>query len=170
MINSAPVLTFWVAGQALPQGSTKSFVVKKGPRAGAVITTSTSKGLPHWRRAVIDGAQAAARGIEVPLRGPLEVELFFVFPRLKGHFGKKGLLLSAPIAVDKQPDIDKIQRAIFDALEQSGVILNDGQIAHVAGVTKVYGPRPGVRVRLNAWQPSEYALIYGEAPEQVELI
>jgi Holliday junction resolvase RusA-like endonuclease len=56
----------------------------------------------------------------------------FRFPRNKGHFNRHGALLpSAPAYKATKPDLDKCARAVFDSIEQAGLILNDSQIISV---------------------------------------
>jgi crossover junction endodeoxyribonuclease RusA len=102
--------TFIVLGVAQPQGSTKSFKVKDGP----VITTSDNRQLKPWRQAV--AAEALAAGLPL-LEGGVELSCEFAFARPKGHYGKRGLLPSAPRHHTVTPDKDKCVRAIGDALK-----------------------------------------------------
>lgn len=134
----------WVAGVAQPQGSARGF--KKGNR---VIVTSDNKSLRPWRHAVTSEAQqkAAFAGPDSPLSGALDLELAFVFPRPAGHYGKRGLLATAPVVKSSRPDVDKLARAVIDALADAGIFHNDAQVARLMA-SKVYGDRPGCRIRL----------------------
>jgi crossover junction endodeoxyribonuclease RusA len=129
------VVAFWVAGLAAPQGS-------KNPWGG-----ESSKQLRPWRNDV-KAAAAKAMGSEPPAFGPIDLVCHFVFQRPKAHFGTGGkaevLKESAPLFVVKQPDLDKLVRAIGDAL--TGVVYrDDSQIASLH-TTKTYGDRPGVLI------------------------
>ena len=125
-------ITFFAPGDPRPQGSAKAFVVGKR----AVVTTAT-KGLYPWRATV--GASARAEGVSpamAPERGPVSVGLAFVFRRPPSHFTGKGALRSgAPKNIGK-PDLDKLCRAVLDAL--TGVAWDDD--SQVVGIlaTKTY--------------------------------
>ena len=58
-----------------------------------------------------------------------------------------GLLPSAPAEHTVRPDADKLARSLLDAISDAGVWRDDAQVAELH-VRKVYGDRPGVRVRL----------------------
>ena len=96
-------IEFHVRGLPASQGSTRAYVVHGKP----IITTS-SKGLATWRRLVADVAQAYAP--TEPWDGPVGIELHFGIPKPK----------SAPkrrrVWPDKRPDLDKLTRAVLDAL------------------------------------------------------
>lgn len=103
------MISFSVKGNPSPQGSKR--------HVGRGIMIEASRGLPAWRRAIIDAAQHAHQG--EPLDGPLTVVLEIRLPNLKRPRWRKpatGL------------DLDKLQRAVGDALEKSGVITNDARI------------------------------------------
>jgi Holliday junction resolvase RusA-like endonuclease len=139
----------WVAGVAQPQGSARGF--KAGNR---VIITTDNKNLRPWRHAVTSEVQQkmAFAGPEEPLAGPIGLELVFVFPRLKGHYGSKGLLASAPREHAVRPDLDKLARAVIDALADAGLLRNDAQVAALMA-SKRYGDRPGCQIRLSTeWE------------------
>jgi Holliday junction resolvase RusA-like endonuclease len=99
---------------------------------------------PHhkgWRDEVITAARMAmgTQGTEKFL-GPLKVELLFEMP--KGSTVRRH-------SPETAPDVDKLTRTIFDALEQAGVVQNDAQICDVHAV-KIYGTtRTGVTIEVN---------------------
>jgi Holliday junction resolvase RusA-like endonuclease len=128
---------------AQPQGSARAF--KAGNR---VIVTTDNKGLRPWRHAVTSEAQLHfGERSQDPLRGPVELELLFVFPRIAGHYGVRGVKASAPLAHTVRPDVDKLARAVIDSLADAGVVKNDAQVARLVA-TKIYGAKPGCRIRL----------------------
>jgi Holliday junction resolvase RusA-like endonuclease len=99
---------------------------------------------PHhkgWRDEVISAAKTAMGVQELEkFLGPLKVELLFELP--------KGPTVSRHNPAVK-PDVDKLTRTIFDALEIAGVVQNDSQICDVHAV-KVYGTtRTGVTISLS---------------------
>jgi len=138
------VWEIWVAGVAQPQGSARAFKFKDHVRI-----TSDNRSLRPWRQAVTAEAQMkmAAAGPDEAVTGPVALELSFVFPRLQAHFGAKGLRDSAPTVVAVRPDVDKLARAVIDALAAAGLIHNDAQVALLTA-SKVYGSKPGCRIRL----------------------
>ena len=79
------------------------------------------------------------------IEGPVEVQAHFVFPRPKSHYHsskkRQGELRGdAPLWHTSAPDLDKLQRAIGDAL--AGVVIrDDAQIARWR-VSKSYGQTP----------------------------
>lgn len=91
--------TFFVPGHPRPQGS-------KDPLGGFRMKES-SKHLPSWRRAISKVARTEAS----PIVGPVEVELLFIMPRPLATPKRR----PTPPAV-KRPDVDKLARAVFDAL------------------------------------------------------
>jgi crossover junction endodeoxyribonuclease RusA len=122
------VISFIVYGAPVPQGS-------KNPWGGE----ANPKTRP-WRAAVSAAAADAMDG-QALLAGPVELTVEFVFPRPKSHFGtgrNAGVLKdTAPEYVTKAPDLDKLTRAIGDAL--TGVVFrDDAQVADLS-VRKVYG-------------------------------
>ena len=122
----APWLEFTVAGVPVPQGSKRAFTTK----TGKVVLTEEPQ-LYSWRQDVAARAQAA-RGNRLPLAGEVLVMCWFFFPRPATHFGRRGVLPSAPRRpVGKRNDIDKLLRAILDALTAAGIYGDDGQVTDV---------------------------------------
>lgn len=118
-----------VQGVPIPQGSMRGFVV--GGRAR--LTSDNPKTRP-WKAAVTADASAAvhAAGLPHPAYGhePVAVSIAFTLPRPKGHFGVKGVLPSAPKHPTSAPDLDKLARAVLDAL--TGIAYRDD--AQVVGL------------------------------------
>lgn len=136
-----PELSFWVPGIPQPQGSTRSF--KRGAK---IVTTSANKNLKPWRQMVTLQAQAAMAGANAMTHTAVAVSVAFVFPRPKGHHGKRGLLPSAPVDHLVKPDLDKLLRGVLDGLTEAGVFHDDSQVVSVVA-TKVYTPTPpGARI------------------------
>ena len=132
-VRTDATIMFQVHGLPAPQGSTRAFVVKGKP-----IITSTAKGLSAWRRLVADVAQDFAP--EQPWQGPVGIDLHFGLPQPK----------SAPktrrVWPDKRPDLDKLTRAVLDALTYV-VFADDSQVVEIRA-TKDYGA-PGVAVEVH---------------------
>lgn len=100
-------VNFYVEGRPAPQGSKKS--------VGRGRFVEASKYLPAWRAAVVSAARLAYAGepINVPCR--LRVIVFLDKP-------KKPKFDVAPAVM---PDVDKLARAIGDALKIAGLIEDD---------------------------------------------
>ncbi|MGR6028991.1 RusA family crossover junction endodeoxyribonuclease [Rhodococcus erythropolis] len=100
------MIKFFVPGAPAPQGS------KRHVGHGRMV--ESSKALGPWRERVALAAHSHADGL---MGGPIGIRLKFVMPRPKSTPKR-----TTPPAV-KRPDIDKISRAILDAI--TGVIIAD---------------------------------------------
>lgn len=132
---------FDVDGVPVPQGSMRGF------RAGSrVILTSDNKKTRPWKDQVRDAVRDL-RGDSPPLSGPVRVMLTFCMPRPKYHLDRHGAVRAdAPSRHDKKPDVDKLSRAVLDALTEAGVWKDDSQVAELDAV-KLYtdgGGKPGL--------------------------
>lgn len=137
-------VAFWCAGIPEGQGSMRAFV--RGGRARVVH--NSPRALGDWRGSIATAARGTGKD---PFLGPLQVVATFYLPRPRGHYGKRGLLPSAPLYPAVTPDLDKMLRALLDAL--TGVLwLDDKQVVQV-WCSKAYttsadddDQRPGVSV------------------------
>lgn len=120
---------FFVAGNPAPQGSKSAFV-----RGGRAVMVESSKRLKPWREAI---AKAAAKCFDAPSgpSSPIELCLTFHLPTPKKP--RRTMPTS-------KPDIDKLTRAVCDAL--TGVVYHDD--SQVVSVTahKRYAIEPGVLI------------------------
>jgi Holliday junction resolvase RusA-like endonuclease len=78
------------------------------------------------------------------------LQLHFYFPRPASHYRKDGVHLrgSAPLEMFVRPDLDKLIRAIGDALMDAGVLRDDSQLAGI-DAEKEYaepGTAPGAQI------------------------
>ena len=142
-----PQVEFQVAGLPIGQGSKTYVPTPAGPRS----KESNEKKLRPWRNDVADAAQRAM-GDRAPFHQPISLRATFVFPRPQSHYGSGrnagSVKPSAPGWKTSTPDLDKLVRAVGDAL--SGICFrDDAQIVDLA-VTKIYGQHPGVTVRVRA--------------------
>lgn len=141
-------VSFFAPGLPVPKGSTRSFgrVLPNGKVA--VATTSTSKGLKSWEGTV---ALAAMQAKAKMLEGPVVVRLIFRLPRPKGHYTGKGELKPSALAVsEKKPDLDKLIRAVLDAL--TGVCWrDDAQVCYLAAEKRYAGSACGVEVLIEGY-------------------
>lgn len=113
--------SFFVPGEPITEGSTRAFT--SGQRV--VVTHDRGPELDQWRLKVAHAAEAAAReaGWEPRHDGPVAVTAAFFLPRPKSAKGR--------IFPHVKPDLDKLQRAVGDALapyKRPGVIKDDSRI------------------------------------------
>jgi crossover junction endodeoxyribonuclease RusA len=143
-------LTVTVAGKPAPQGS------KARGRNGGLY--DMSKGLEQWRRTVALTVRSHLPSASWPddaIGGPAAVTVVFLMPRPRDHYraGKFAAVVkeSAPLHPATRPDVDKLARAVLDALKMSGAIKDDGQVVTLAAVKK-YGAAgsTGARIHLEA--------------------
>jgi Holliday junction resolvase RusA-like endonuclease len=131
-----------VLGEPQPQGS-KTVIQQKGRRPRMI---EDNPGTAPWRERVERAAAAAMTGRHSGyprdlLTGPLELRVTFVFRRPAGHFGtgrNAGRLKpSAPLYVRTRPDVDKLLRAIGDAI--TGTVCRDDAQLVIVHAEKHYG-------------------------------
>lgn len=113
------IVGFSVYGIPKGQGN----LTVRGGRAVEGKTHSAASAFASWRSALIDKARAAAERVGQFPDGPLEVWLTFFLPR---PASKK----KAAWCITK-PDIDKLERAVLDALTLSGLIVDDSRVCRV---------------------------------------
>jgi DNA-binding CsgD family transcriptional regulator len=126
------VIALEVRGRPVPQGSGRSFV--SGSRA---IHVTTSAPLLAWRGAIATEARTGMAGRPL-LEGPVALEVEFrPAARPARHWlpaNARRLLrvlrLDAPVHHASAPDIDKLCRAVMDALS-SVVWVDDRQVARL---------------------------------------
>lgn len=127
--------TFRVASLPVPKGSMKAWV-----RGKHAVLTSDNKGLKGWEAIVRAQAQAHVHALEL---GPVAISLAFALGRTKSlpkRFERPHLT---------KPDLDKLARAVLDAL--TGVAFNDdAQVTRLDCVKRyaLEGEQPGVLVSL----------------------
>lgn len=128
-------LQMFVPGRPAPQGSKR--------HVGNGILVESSKAVAPWRTTL---AWHAAQLYHAPLLDtPLAVQIEFVMPR-PASCPKR----TTPAAT-KRPDIDKLARAVLDAL--SGVVWRDDSLIVDLHPTKRLaepGEQPGARIRVCA--------------------
>ena len=144
----ADTIDFFVAGEPVPQGSTKSFYIKKLDR---VVTTHGNRNTERWRQRIATEAQhtnetRAANFFCDDRRCGYQVTLDFVFTKPKSTPKKHNLNT-------KRPDLDKLIRAVLDGI--TGVLIpDDAQVISITA-SKSYccgDEAPGLRIsvrRLN---------------------
>lgn len=137
----APALSVFVPGKPAPQGSKRYL----GQRGGKAIAVESSKALPSWR-ADVRAAVAELVDGRPPIAGPVLVALVFVMPRPASTPKNR-----TPAAI-KRPDLDKLTRAILDAVGSAGAWGDDSQVTdlHAAKRLALVDERPGVWIEITA--------------------
>lgn len=120
-----PDFTIHVDGTAQPQGSKRTF---KHPHTGETVLVDASKKTRPWRSSVVKAIKEQTGGKQL-FDGAVSVDIFYALPRPKSHYrtGRFSHVLkgTAPIHHTEKPDGDKLDRAIYDALTESGIIRDD---------------------------------------------
>ena len=105
--------------------------------------------LKPWRNAV---ALEASRYGQNKITGPVRLSVSFMFERPKSHLTKSGLAKSAPLQPIYKPDLDKLTRAVGDALSVNCHLLqDDSQITEIKA-TKRYclgSEEPGALIQID---------------------
>lgn len=149
MIGNGSV-AFRVFGKPISQGSMRSI------GAGRPMIHSSKKLLP-WREGV---AWIAKQTWECePILGPVVLHCLFKLKRPKCHYGTGGnsmkLLAKAPMRHRQTPDVDKLVRAIEDAL--TGIVYKDDAQVDEVHATKKWaevGEQEGVVIIIDT-EPAE---------------
>ena len=133
-------IQFFVHGIPKAQGS------KRHVGGGIMVEASD---LAPWRKLIVDEAVRVREDWEgFQFAGPIQVRFTFWFRRPKGHYGTGRnagqVKRTAPRWRASAPDIDKLCRAVADALTISGLILDDRLIVSMEA-EKRYG-NPGVLI------------------------
>jgi Holliday junction resolvase RusA-like endonuclease len=105
--------------------------------------------LKPWRNAV---ALEARRYGQNKIAGPVRLSVTFMFERPKSHLTKSGLAKGAPLQPIYKPDLDKLTRAVGDALSINCHLLqDDSQITEIKA-TKRYclgSEEPGALIQID---------------------
>lgn len=140
-------LTIHVIGIPVPQGSKVANSFGRGVR-----DTNATK-LKPWRADVAGTAGDTARAAGwVTLDAPALVEITFYMPRLAGHYGTGRnvgrLKPSAPWWCSVKPDVDKLARAILDALTDAAVLRDDARVARLVVEKRYADAATGARITI----------------------
>lgn len=133
-----------VPGVPIPEGSVRTFQMK-----GRAFTTHSNPGtLARYRNDIRNVWTIDPRGGHrdpAPEVGPFRLAVTFTFKRPADHYTTKGVLKGekyarpAPTWVEKKPDVDKLVRAVADAL--TGYAWHDDKQVVMVEATKVWGER-----------------------------
>jgi crossover junction endodeoxyribonuclease RusA len=149
----ADVLTVDVPGDPISQGSLRSF-----ERGGRTFTKSSNAGpLERWRgdiRSEVKASQGRQRVDTWPLEGPIAMRMSFALARPQAHFlpanskrPKPELRLDAPHWAPGGKDIDKLARAVLDALT-GFVYVDDSQVVSIVAAKRYCAPAEGPGLHL----------------------
>lgn len=134
--------SFTVPGAAAPQGSKRAIRLRNGRVA---LVESSARVKPY--RAVVALAAREAWS-QPPVTGAVTVRLDFTFARPKSHFTAKGAIRSGAPHFPGKPDIDKLCRAVLDAL--TGVVYADDAQVQTLVAVKGYGLTPETEIEICA--------------------
>lgn len=135
-------VTIHVNGTPAPQGS-KSFMGRTP--TGRAILVESSKRVKPWR-AIVNAAARQHMQDRPPAVGAVAVAIQFVLPRPKNLPKTR----PTPPAI-KRPDIDKLERAILDAI--TGVCFHDdSQVTKIESTKRIAEPgeQPGATITIKA--------------------
>jgi crossover junction endodeoxyribonuclease RusA len=152
------ILDIFVPGHPKPKGSMRAFQVP----GGKTVVTSSSTSTKAWGDAV--RLHVASWATKFVKDGPVAVALDFVLPRPKSAPKTKPRRWALAA---KKPDIDKLERAIFDAL--TGVIWgDDSQVVETRHRKRVaWEEPPGVHIIVETIDPETEIVVScgsGRAP------
>lgn len=130
-------IEFWVPGLPQPQGSKRGFVTP----SGKVSMVESAAGVKPWRSDVKVFAAEAMIGRPL-MSGPVFLHCDFVMKRPVSTPKTR----PTPPAI-KKPDLDKLLRAIGDALKGT-VYAEDSMIVEMVGTKRIAeeGEQPGVQI------------------------
>jgi Holliday junction resolvase RusA-like endonuclease len=126
-----PLLTIEVRGTPVAQGSMSAYV-----RGGhAVVTDQKRSRLKPWREAVRSTAVdvAGPNWTPIPREQPLRVRIWVALPRPASAPKRRR---TWPVG-HQSGDVDKLARAILDALTDAGIWTDDSQVTELH-ITKDY--------------------------------
>ncbi|MCP4903015.1 MAG: RusA family crossover junction endodeoxyribonuclease [bacterium] len=151
-------VSFEVFGTPRPKGSKKAYVM-----AGkAILVECNQKLLVPWKRLVT--AAAVENRPPRPIKGPVEVTLYFWFERPRAHFRagkyKDQRKPAAPYYHSYRPDIDKLARAVLDCL--TGIVYEDDAQVCVLNMRKAYSDSPKIGVSIDVRPKSELEVVRRE--------
>jgi crossover junction endodeoxyribonuclease RusA len=111
----------------------------------------------QWRAQV---QQAAILAMTETFEGPVLVQLSFELPRPATHYlpvnsrrSEPELSRSSPPHVTTMPDLDKLVRAICDALTDAGVWKDDAQVVNLMAAKRYATSHPRVVIRVQEVMP-----------------
>jgi len=144
-MNPSRICSLWVPGRPVPQGSKRPIRTKSGRM---IVLDSSGERLTSWRDWLAHSVLAVLPPPWSPCARAIRVQADFDMERPKAHYRHNGAVKpSAPAAHCQRPDIDKLSRALLDAL--TGIVwLDDSQVDALI-VRKRWARDPGVHLAID---------------------
>ena len=152
MLINFPDSPIFCAGVPVPKGSTKAFM-----RRGKPVITGDNERTKPWQHVIT----TLCYGKRSYADAAVGVSLAFFVPRPKGHYRNGVLRKDAPRFPTVKPDIDKLTRAVLDALTDAQWWIDDSRVINVVAV-KLYADAHAPGVVINA---SEIAAVQYQGEE-----
>lgn len=133
-------LSVFVAGKPAPQGSKRGIQHKT---TGKVVLIESSKAVKPWREDVRAALLDEHGQPHVRIEGAVVVHLAFVMPRPVSTPKR-----STPPAMRK-PDLDKLIRAVLDAITSAGAIEDDARIVRIVADKRLAEPGEATGCRIS---------------------
>lgn len=154
-----PFFTFELQHRPAPQGSYKPIALKNqaGQYTGKTAFKASSAGLKAYRSSMAWVVRGGCRGLI--LDEPVAVVARWVFPRPKRPKAtcadESGRMWPATRSTG---DVDKLTRAVLDALHIGGAIEDDSQVVGVDALMSYAEPRPDWEgsTHLEVWAIDDY--------------
>jgi Holliday junction resolvase RusA-like endonuclease len=142
-------ITFSVIDTPQAQGS------KRHVGNGVMIEQNHDR-LETWREAIKAAVRIVLPDDHEPVDLPMVVYATFFVKRPIAHYFagdmNRGLRKTAPTFVTRSPDLDKLLRAILDALTGAGVWCDDSRVVRLVASKRYCHPdnfaAPGARIRI----------------------
>jgi len=153
------MISFAVIGEPAPEGSVRALSMpgKRFP----VVVHDNPKALQTWRKIVVAGATVALEDGALPYTSgeAVTVRISFYLTRPKSVSAKKR---PEPTV---RPDVDKLTRAVLDALTMAGVYADDAQVCALRVSKEYVELDPGALVSIYLTNPIEGAPTNGTKEE-----
>jgi Holliday junction resolvase RusA-like endonuclease len=165
-------ITFVAYGRPQQKGSHRALPIRRKTASGALraglVVTDDNPLLNAWDNRVAAAAFGARNGSGLILT-PVGVALDFYFARPKSHYGsgRNAQLLrkGAPDYHTTKPDIDKLSRAVLDAI--TGILIRDDRQVVTLDAAKHYGDPECVKVRISTLEDLAISTSSVEVPDEV---
>jgi crossover junction endodeoxyribonuclease RusA len=121
------MVTFTVIGTPVPKGSFRAYTYRRSAQKGGGIGARATNDNPKtssWQARIAFEARLAMRRLSIQFGGAVDIRAVFYMPR------PKSLAKSYQGPHLVKPDLDKLQRALFDALKDV-LFTDDSQVVHV---------------------------------------